>query len=436
MKRIGIICLIPVVLVILISILLYIPPFQNFAVRLATKYASEATGMNIGIGQIRLSFPLNLTVRDVKVMTPPDTLLLLESFQVNIRPLPLLKKEVLVDAIDLRGVKANTGNLIEGMVIKGTLGKLYAKADRIDLGKEIARLNKIDLSDTAVTLLMSDTTTNKDTTSTVVNWKLALDQIDLNRVAFAMQMPDDSLRLATYIDKAGLTDGRIDLGSARYSASRFLLSGSSLSYDGSYDDPAPGFDPAHIALNDVNIRIDSLLYGGKDIGARIKEFSANDRSGLTISSLTGDISSDSTAIQVPGLLLKTPYSEIRLLATVPWSSFDNTPSGTLRSLLTASVGKEDVFVFAGPLPKEFKQAYPLKEISLTAGIEGNLAALRLRQLKGGLPGVFDLNVTGEMKAVADSIRRSSWMCKPGISILSSVCCRYPNVHAITFRQCD
>ena len=95
MKRIGIICLIPMVLVILISILLYIPPFQNFAVRLATEYASETTGMNIRIGQIRLSFPLNLTIRDVKVITPPDTLLSLESFQVNIRPLPLLKKEVL-----------------------------------------------------------------------------------------------------------------------------------------------------------------------------------------------------------------------------------------------------------------------------------------------------------------------------------------------------
>lgn len=406
MKRIGIICLIPVVLVILISILLYIPPFQNFAVRLATEYASETTGMNIRIGQIRLSFPLNLTIRDVKVITPPDTLLSLESFQVNIRPLPLLKKEVLVDAIDLRGVKANTGNLIEGMEIKGTLGKLYAKADRIDLGKEIARLNKIDLSDTAITLLMNDTTTNKDTTSTAVNWKLMLDQIDLDRVAFAMQIPGDSLRLSTYIDKAGLTDGIVDLGSARYSASQFLLSGSSLSYDGSYSDPAPGFDPAHIALNDVNIRIDSLLYGGRDISARIKKFSANDRSGLTLSSLTGDISSDSTTIQVPGLLLKTPYSEIRLLATVPWNTFDNTPSGTLHSLLTASVGKEDVFIFAGPLPKEFKQAYPQKEISLTAGIEGNLAALRLRQLKGELPGIFNLNITGEMRAVADSIRRS------------------------------
>ena len=58
-KRIGVICLIPIALVLLLSILLYIPPFQNFAVRKATEYAGKATGMQIGIEQIRLSFPLD-----------------------------------------------------------------------------------------------------------------------------------------------------------------------------------------------------------------------------------------------------------------------------------------------------------------------------------------------------------------------------------------
>ena len=59
-KRIGVICLIPIALVLLLSILLYIPPFQNFAVRKATEYAGKVTGMQIGIEQIRLSFPLDL----------------------------------------------------------------------------------------------------------------------------------------------------------------------------------------------------------------------------------------------------------------------------------------------------------------------------------------------------------------------------------------
>ena len=95
MKRIGILCLIPVVLVVLISILLYIPPFQNFAVRLATQYASEATGMKIGIGQIRLSFPLNLKVRDVKIITPPDTLLIARKLPSQHSPVAVTEKRSL-----------------------------------------------------------------------------------------------------------------------------------------------------------------------------------------------------------------------------------------------------------------------------------------------------------------------------------------------------
>lgn len=407
LKRIGIVCLIPVVLVLLVSVLLYIPPVQNFAVKKAAYYAGKATGMQIGIERIRLSFPLNLTVRGVEVLTTPaDTLLTLKSLTVNVRALPLLKKEVLVDAIDLEGVKVNTGTFIEGMEIKGVLGRLYAKADRINLSKEKVTFNTIDLSDTAITLLLNDTTTKADTTSTAVNWILNLQKINLDRVAFAMQMPADSLRLSTYIDKANLKDGIVDLGASHYGADLFMLTGSTLGYDANYQDPVAGFDPSHIALNNVTISLDSLFYGGRDIKARIRELSAEDRSGLTISSLTGSFHSDSTNINVPQLLLKTLSSEVRLLAMVPWSSFDENPEGNMRVLLTASVGKEDVMTFAGELPADFQKAYPQKPLSLTAGVEGNLSSMLLRQLKGELPGTFRMDVSGTMQSLTDSIRRS------------------------------
>lgn len=407
LKRIGIVCLIPVVLVLLVSVLLYIPPVQNFAVKKAAYYAGKATGMQIGIERIRLSFPLNLTVRGVEVLTTPaDTLLTLKSLTVNVRALPLLKKEVLVDAIDLEGVKVNTGTFIEGMEIKGVLGRLYAKADRINLSKEKVTLNTIDLSDTVITLLLNDTTTKADTTSAAVNWILSLQKINFDRVAFAMQMPADSLRLSTYIDKASLKDGIVDLGASHYGADLFTLTGSTLGYDADYQNPVAGFDPSHIALSNVTISLDSLFYGGRDIKARIRELSAEDRSGLTISSLTGSLHSDSTNINVPQLLLKTPSSEVRLLAMVPWSSFDADPEGNMRVLLTASVGKEDVMTFAGELPVDFQKAYPQKPLSLTAGVEGNLSSMLLRQLKGELPGTFRMDVSGTMKSLTDSIRRS------------------------------
>ena len=144
-KQIGVICLIPIALVLLLSILLYIPPIQNFAVRKATEYAGKATGMQIGIELIRLSFPLDLTVKGVEGVNPPaNTLLSLQSLTVRVRALPLLRKQVLVEAIDLRNVKVNTGTMIEGMEIKGILGKLYLHADRKDLSEEKATFNTVD----------------------------------------------------------------------------------------------------------------------------------------------------------------------------------------------------------------------------------------------------------------------------------------------------
>ena len=175
-KRIGIVLLIPVVLILLVSVLLYIPPVQNFAVKQAAYYAGKATGMQIGIERIRLSFPLNLTVRGVEVLTAPtDTLLTLKSLSVNVQALPLLKRSA-GRRYQPGRVKVNTGTFIEGMEIKGVLGRLYAKADRINLSKERVTLNTIDLSDTAITLLLNDTTTKADTTSTPVNWILKLEK--------------------------------------------------------------------------------------------------------------------------------------------------------------------------------------------------------------------------------------------------------------------
>lgn len=407
LKRIGIVCLIPVALVLLVSVLLYIPPVQNFVVKKAAAYAGKATGMQIGIEHIHLSFPLNLTISGVEVLTAPaDTLLTLESLTVDVSALPLLKKEVVVNAIELKNVKVNTGTFIEGLEIKGVLGRLYAEAKRIDLTEEEALLNTVDLSDTAITLLLNDTTEKADTTSTAVNWKINLEKVGFDRISFAMQMPADSLRLTAYLDKAGLEDGSVDLGSSQYGASLFTLAGSALGYDGNDREPVTGFDPSHIVLSDVNISLDSLFYGGRDIRAHIRELSAVDRSGLTIASLTGSLLSDSTDIVVPQLLLKTTASEARLLANVPWSSFAEKPAGTMRILLTASLGKEDVMLFAGPLPEDFRQAYPQQPVSFTAGIEGNLSLLSLRQLKGELPGAFSMNASGTLRSVTDSLRRS------------------------------
>lgn len=66
--------------------------YSEFLVDKAAVYASEATGMNISVGRISLSFPLNLVVTNVDAASPHnDTLLSVRRLQVNVQLLPLLK---------------------------------------------------------------------------------------------------------------------------------------------------------------------------------------------------------------------------------------------------------------------------------------------------------------------------------------------------------
>lgn len=406
-KWIGIVLLIPIALVLLLSVLLYVPAFQNFVVKQVTHYASKTTGMQIGFDRIRLSFPLDLTLQGVRLIEPPaDTLFMLQSLTVRVKPLPLIKKEVVVEALDLRNVRANTGTFIEGMEIKGLVGKLYATSDGINLKEEEAVLNKIELSDAALTLFLTDTTSKKDTASTPVNWKLKLDEIALDRVAFAMQIPADSLRISTYIDQARLNDGRVNLADSRYTAKRFTLAKSTFNYDANSLPPAKGFDPSHIALSGLETLIESIVYQGKDIQATIRSLAGEDRSGLAVMSLEGELKSDSTEISIPGLTLKTPYSTLTLDALVPWNALSEHPEGDIRAQLDASLGKRDFLIASGTLPEEFQQAYPDQPLTVQAELNGNFSSMHLRRFQGKWPGILDLKASGTMEAVTDSVRRS------------------------------
>ncbi|MDU1633279.1 MAG: translocation/assembly module TamB, partial [Bacteroides ovatus] len=310
------ILLTPIILFVILMVLLYVPPVQNLLRREVTAYASKATGMQIQVERIDLRFPLNLLVRGVEVIQQPDTLLSLESLNVRVQAWPLIKGKVEVDEVTLSRVAVNSANLMEGMTIKGVLGRFFLQSHGVDLSNEVAVINQAELSDTHVQLLMNDTTTTpKDTTASApVNWKVDLHQLKLKNVSFSMQLPADSMRMAAHIGEAAIDEAQADLKNQFYGLKKFLLSGTSASYDTGTAQPIEGFDASHIAVRDVRIALDSLLYKGRDMNAIVREFTMNERSGLSVISLTGRAYSNDSIISIPGLKLKTPHSEIDLSA--------------------------------------------------------------------------------------------------------------------------
>lgn len=401
------ILLTPIILFVILMVLLYIPPVQNLIRKQATAIASEATGMDISVERIDLRFPLNLLVRGVQVIQPiqadkqissvpgdslavkqvSDTLLTLESLNVRVQAWPLIRGKVELDEVTVNGVFLNSADLIEGIRVRGVLGRFFLESHGVDLKKEDAIINRVELSDTHMLVVMNDTTTAEpDTTTAALNWKVALHKLALKNVSVDLQMPLDSMHLAARLGDAEVDDAVADLGGQMYGLKKFELSSTTVNYDAGSQllsainslidtgslaatdstgvKPAPGFDASHIALRDIRIGVDSVLYHGRNINAVIREFSMNERSGLSITSLTGRVFADSTVIQVPSLKLLTPHSEMDFTAQTYWELVEIPTSGRLSARFNARIGKQDVMLFAGDLPDTFKDAYPFRPLTI------------------------------------------------------------------------
>ena len=407
-KWVSWIILTPIILFVILIVLLYIPPIQNFLRKEATAYASKATGMNITIERIDLRFPLNLLVRGVEVVQAPDTLLRLESLNVHVQAIPLFRGEVEVDDISLENATVNSAGLLKGMRVEGTLGRFDLSSHGVDLRRQTAVINRAELEDTDIRLLMNDTTaTPKDSTQSSTPWKATLQKLQVKNVSFRIDLPADSMRLAAHIGEAEIEDAEADLKEVRYALGSFLLSGSSVRYDRGDSLVAAGFDPSHIALRDIRIRMDSLLYGGRNIRASIDEFSMNERSGLSVVSLTGQVFSNDTLVKIPRLKLQTAHSEVSLSAQTYWKLIHTPTAGRLDARLDALLGKQDLFLFAGNLPDSFREAYPSRPLTIHAGTEGNLKEMQITRLRADLPGAFTLSGDGELRNLTDSVNRSA-----------------------------
>lgn len=417
----------PIILFVILMILLYVPPVQSFMRKQATAMASDATGMNISVERVDLRFPLNLLVRGVLVVQPAgrsagvqhaDTLLSLESLNVRVQAWPLLKGRVEVDDVTLKQATVNSSNLVKGMRIQGTLGRFFLESHGIDLNREEAVLNRIQLSDTHVQVLLADTAdTPNDTTESALNWNVSLHVLKLKNVSVDLRMPLDSMNLKTHIGDAEIADAEADLKQRLYGWKKFFLSGTSVNYDIGKMNPdidtavktTRGFNASHIALRDIRLGIDSVMCCGRDMNAVIHECSMNERSGLSVTSLTGRLLADSAVIRIPSLKLLTPHSEMDFTAQTYWKLIDIPTTGHLTARFNARIGKQDVLLFAGELPETFKEAYPFRPLVIHAGTEGNLKQMQISRFTADLPGAFSLSGGGEFWNLTDSLKRSGKM---------------------------
>lgn len=400
----------PIILIVLLAVLLYIPPVQNWAVRQVAAYASEKTGMDISVGHVKLVFPLDLGVEGLRVTHQNDSLpqvhdTIADARQLvaSVRLLPLFRKNVEIDKLDFRDVALNTADFVKAARVKGRLEKLTLESHGIDLKNEQLRLNAAAIAGANVDVALSDTVP-EDTTKTPTYWKILVDALQVERTGVTVHMPGDTLRVYAYLGKVGAEGGFFDLFKNEYKLRRLSWSNGAVHYDNTFKQQLKGLDYNHIALSDVNLRIDSLNYSEAGLDVVVKQCAFKEKSGITVSELAGKVLLDTTRIMLPQLRLRTPESQVYARVAMDFNTFADRNPGVMDIRLNASLGKQDLMRFMGSMPQQFVRRWPSRPLTVNGVVSGNMRHADFNGLVVKLPTAFSLRAHGKAFNV-DDMRR-------------------------------
>lgn len=409
LKWLGITVATPIALFLLLAILLYIPPVQNFAVHQVANYLSDNLGMDVRIDKVRLAFPLDLAVHHMTAVEKGDTLLNADRLRLNVKLMPLFEGRADVDGFELYGLVIDTKSYISDTRIKGHAGQLTAAAHGVDWEKELVNLDHARLHDADIYVTLSDTA-KKDTTESKAKWNIAVKKVDIERSKVHLQMPGDSMRIYAKLGRAALRGGAFDTGRNYYAVKALQLQDCDVNYDIPYIKPVAGIDPNHIAVKRLTLMLDTLSYNNEGVlRAGLRGLTLHEKCGLDVTRLSGSVYMDTTQLRLPALRLRTPASRIDADVAFDFKAFSAGKGGHCQAMVDASIGYDDIRTLAtGYVDKAYLRALPHKPLAIKGTVSGNIDHLRLPSLTLNMPGVLQASANGYTNYVTKDWRNGKF----------------------------
>lgn len=409
LKWLGITVATPIALFLLLAILLYIPPVQNFAVHQVANYLSGNLGMDVRIDKVRLAFPLDLAVHHMTAVEKDDTLLNADRLRLNVKLMPLFEGRADVDGFELYGLVIDTKSYISDTRIKGHAGQLTAAAHGVDWEKELVNLDHARLHDADIYVTLSDTA-KKDTTESKAKWNIAVKKVDIERSKVHLQMPGDSMRIYANLGRAALRGGAFDTGRNYYAVKALQLQDCDVNYDIPYIKPVAGIDPNHIAVKRLTLMLDTLSYNNEGVlRAGLRGLTLHEKCGLDVTRLSGSVYMDTTQLRLPALRLRTPASRIDADVAFDFKAFSAGKGGHCQAMVDASIGYDDIRTLAtGYVDKTYLRALPHKPLAIKGTVSGNIDHLRLPSLTLNMPGVLQASANGYTNYVTKDWRNGKF----------------------------
>ena len=417
----------------------YIPWVQNKAADLAAEYASEKTGMDISVGDVRVKFPLDVTATDVQVIDQNgDTLFKADEVKANVKPKPLLDKKVEVDNASLKGAKSQ---------IKTDDGSMDLDVDvddaKIDKAKVDLNNNKVDVGNAALKggkAKMSYKPEKKKPDpdkEPSKPWKVNANKVTADDVDFKMDMKPTVDKLDAKVGHAEAKDVKVDTGNQTVDVGELDVEKADVNYQhpsekdakqyrkdhpmpketpkkeeddkpwkvnagkvrvkdskGKYSQtgkkpnkPGTTLDPDNIEVEDVNADIDNFEYDGENLKVPVKHLSGKERSGLQVKDASGTVNKNKNGLDLNDVKLKTKGSDIKMNAHVDQDMLDGKPNGKATIDTDSKIDLNEVEKLVPEARKALKDIPHNKPVRVKANARGNEKRVDIHSLDADVPGI-------------------------------------------------
>lgn len=435
-----------VLLVLLIPVLLYIPPVQDFAIKIASDAVEKSTGMKIGIGKFRLSFPLDVHLHDVYVVEAEgDTMVRAREAIADVKLLPLLSLDVKIKRLQLNDGYYRMVAPDSSMILAVNAGFLEVDdKSSVNIRKSEIILNRTRLRDGRLALYMDvwkkqqtpDTATSQSTP-----FLIKANDLELENFAFGMSMLPTIDTMNVALKRVNLRKAVVDLGENLVSWNlasinggdfRYLtptaeyikthpappsqpstgppmrIMGDSIAVDSlsvlyAVKDavPLPGFDANYLQLTGVGIGMRKFYNESSTVRLPLTRLAARERCGLQIASGRGTVGIDSVGLTLDGVAIHTLYSTLHADADVPFALMAMQPDAAMSVAADGRVGLPDVEAFMPALKQTLSIVPSRKPLDFKVNASGSLSDITIKTLDAAMPGVVSLSAKGHARNPLD-----------------------------------
>ena len=438
----------------LLCVLVYLPPVQDFAVRMAVKSVNKSGTMHISVKKVRLTFPLDLAVDSLR-MRMQGLDVAAGRMDASVKVLPLLSGEIALWNVGARDARVNIGSPDSAMYMVTALNNARITDAAVRLSAQEINVGSIRGDGARVRMWLKPDSVAppvaKD--SVPVNWHIRLKEAQLEDVDYAMQLEPIINDLSCVLKRASLEDAEVDMRTnrvrvgeisvdsidAKYlyyppqyvasypvkayvapdtiatvpwtvTAERVRLThGNALYALLGHRPPTAAFDPEYIQASEIEIAIDSFRNRATEVYAPVRNISAMERCGVPLQA-SGLFDMDSVRMAAKDFLLATPSSRITvdgymgMAAPGDSLSIMDTP---LALKLAARISNEDMRrLVPFPMTSMVAQLPPYSGLEASVDIEGVASRLvSVREMMVRVPGHLEVSASGEARDLMGGVDR-------------------------------